>query len=213
MNFLVIDDHSVVREGIKALLQQAMPDVIVYEADTCLEGLALVEKRSDFDLVLLDLSLPDKNGIDVIAEFGKRRPKLPLAILSVLEDPDIVRQALSLGAMGYIPKSSSPQKLVAALQFIMGGNVYLPPFLIQRGTVANVKGQSENAAKNSRELTQRQTEILQLIDAGCANKEISIRLGLSEKTVKAHITAIFRLLNVINRTQAANAARQRNLIS
>jgi DNA-binding NarL/FixJ family response regulator len=212
MKLLVIDDHGVVREGIKVLLQQVMPDLMVYQAETCLAGLALVENSQDFDLVLLDLSLPDKNGLTAIAEFRERCPRIPLVILSASEDPQIVRQALSQGAMGYIPKSSSPQTLVAALQFVIGGNVYVPPFLVDSGRFIIVDRQAEIAAKNLHELTQRQIEVLQLIDAGLANKDISFRLGVSEKTVKAHVTAIFRFLNVVNRTQAANAARQRNLI-
>lgn len=206
MKLLVIDDHEVLREGIKALFLQTMPHTIVLQADTCALGLAIAEDNHDLDIILLDLSMPDMDGMEAIAEFRRRCPHLPIVVLSALEDPRSVRQALARGARGYVPKTASPQTLVSALQFVLGGNIYVPPLLIKEPASTTAE------RKNQPELTQRQIEVLQLIEAGLANKEISLKLGVSEKTVKAHVSAIFRFLNVVNRTQAANVARQRNLI-
>jgi two-component system, NarL family, nitrate/nitrite response regulator NarL len=199
------------REGIAAMLRQVEPDTIVLQAHDGAEGLHVAEAHDDLDAVMLDLIMPGMAGMTAIREFGKRRPDLPVIVLSSSEDPDDVRHALAAGALGYVPKSASPQTLVSALRFVLQGNIYVPPFILDQ--VANFA--DETAATGTTlapRLTDRQVEVLRLVCQGYSNKEIGRLLGLSDKTVKTHVTAIFKALNVSNRTQAASVARAGELI-
>jgi two-component system nitrate/nitrite response regulator NarL len=213
MKLLIVDDHPVVREGLAALLRQAGPDTAVLLAEDSAEGLSLAEAHPDLDAVILDLAMPGSDGLSAIPEFGNRRPQLPVIILSSSEDPRDVRRALASGALGYIPKSAPPRTILAALQFVLAGNVYIPTFLVNETASASAeaaaKGRLEGAGAS---LTARQIDVLRLVCDGHSNKQIARTLGLSDKTVKAHVTAIFKSLNVVNRMQAAAAAKQAALI-
>lgn len=209
MKVLVVDDHSIVRQGLAALLRQEGADTQVVHAADRGEGLAMIEAHADLDAVLLDLNMPGGDGMTAIAEFGRRRPTLPVIILSSSEDPGDVRQALNLGALGYVPKSASPEVLLSAVRLVLSGAIYVPPLVLDTPPPADM---AAAAAGERGALTPRQVEVLQELAKGLSNKEIGLMFNLSEKTVKAHVGAIFRSLNVVNRTQAANAARAANLI-
>ena len=162
---------------------------------------------------MLDLMMPGMAGMTAIREFGKRRADVPVIVLSSSEDPDDVRHALAAGALGYVPKSASPQTLVSALRFVLLGNIYVPPFILdQVSNLADETAAAGTGAALAPRLTDRQVEVLRLVCQGYSNKEIGRLLGLSDKTVKTHITAIFKALNVSNRTQAASVARAGELI-
>jgi two-component system nitrate/nitrite response regulator NarL len=208
MKVLVVDDHSIVRQGLAALLRQEGADTQVIHAADSSEGLAMIEAHADLDAVLLDLNMPGGDGMTSIVEFGRRRPTLPVIILSSSEDPGDVRQALNLGALGYVPKSASPEVLISAVRLVLSGAIYVPPLVLDNPLPA----EAAVAAGERGALTPRQVEVLQQLAKGHSNKEIGLMFNLSEKTVKAHVGAIFRGLNVVNRTQAANAARAANLI-
>ncbi len=210
MKLLVIDDHPVMREGLSALLRQAGPDTQVVQAGSADEGLQLTEQHDDFDAVLLDLMMPGVGGFQAILEFGKKRPDLPVIVLSSSEDPRDVHKALSLGALGYVPKSASSSALLSAIRLVLSGEIYVPPLILNK----QIEGAEQRDAPptGAQRLTDRQIEVLALLSKGQPNKTIATRLDLSEKTVKAHITAIFRALNVVNRTQAAQAGRLAGLI-
>jgi len=210
MKILIVDDHSVVREGLAALLCQSRDDVAVLQAQDGNSALTLVEGNRDLDAVLLDLSMAGLGGMPTLLEFGRRYPDLPVIILSSSEDPQDVRQAFASGALGYIPKSATPKTLLSALQLVLQGNVYVPPFVLEEQ--AFVPSQTLSASSASPKLTERQIDVLKLLGSGLSNKEIANELGLSEKTVKVHVTGIFKALNVINRMQAASAARAAQLI-
>jgi two-component system, NarL family, nitrate/nitrite response regulator NarL len=210
MKLLIIDDHPVLRDGLASLLRQAGPDTVIVEAPDAHEGILLAERQTDLDLVILDLTMPGMPGFEALSELGRKRPDLPVIVLSSSEDPKDVRKALSSGALGYVPKSASQHVLLSAIRLVLNGDLYIPPLVldqIARDGPANVaKGGNPSL------LTARQVEVLTLISEGNPNKTIATKLALSEKTVKAHITAIFRALNVVNRTQAAAAAREARII-
>ncbi len=212
MKILVVDDHAVVREGLAALLRQSSADMSVLQARDGAEALDIAHKHLDLDAVLLDLSMAGLAGMPALAQFGKRHPDLPVIVLSSSEDPEDVRKALAGGALGYVPKSASPKTLLSALQLVLQGNVYVPPLMLDDKASGPARGNGQQAGLGSHRLTERQLDVLKLLSAGRSNKEIAIELGLSEKTVKVHVTGIFKALNVVNRTQAATAARQANLI-
>jgi DNA-binding NarL/FixJ family response regulator len=210
MKFLIIDDHAVLRTGMTALLLQARPNDVVVEACDAREGLQVAGTHPDLDAVFLDLEMPGIHGIPVIEEFGRQHPQLPIIVLSSTEDPADVRRALAAGALGYIPKSMSSKNLLSALQLVLEGCVYVPPLVLNDAPAENAAPAHPPAP--AARLTERQIDVLRLIEGGLSNKEIGAALNLSEKTVKVHVTAIFRALNVLTRTQAARAAREAGLV-
>jgi two-component system, NarL family, nitrate/nitrite response regulator NarL len=209
MKFLIVDDHAVLRTGLTALLRQARTDDIVLEACDGAEGLATARLHPDLDAVFLDLEMPGLHGMSAIEEFGRQHPNLPVIVLSSSEDPASVRRALSAGALGYIPKSTTSKTLLSALQLVLQGAVYVPPLMAAQPLAPGPRPQP---VANPGQLTERQIEVLRLIERGLSNKEIGLALNLSEKTVKVHVTGIFKALNVVTRTQAASAARMAGLV-
>jgi len=212
MKFLIVDDHAVLRDGLKALLRQAGPDDVVLEAGDGAEGLLLAGAHPDLDAVFLDLEMPGMGGMPAIEAFGKQHPILPVIVLSSSEDPQDVRRALAAGALGYVPKSTSSKTLMAALRLVLQGDIYVPPLVLDQPPAAGAALEAAKAPQIAMRLTERQVEVLRLIGRGLSNKEIGLALELSEKTVKVHITAIFRALKVVNRMQAANAGRAAGLM-
>jgi two-component system, NarL family, nitrate/nitrite response regulator NarL len=212
MKLLVVDDHPVFRDGLAALLKQAADQVVVLQAPECATALEVAAAHPDLDAVFVDLMMPGMTGDLAVRELGKRRPELPVIVLSSSENPSDVRRALKAGALGYIPKSASPQTLLSALKLVLSGDIYVPPLLAQAPAPARGDHTAQPAAFAIAQLTERQIDVLKHLCTGLSNKEISVRLGIAEKTVKAHVAAIFKTLNVVNRTQAAHAVREAKLI-
>ena len=211
MKLLIVDDHPVLREGLAALLRQTGPDTVILQAGTADDALAVVDQHPDLDVLVLDLVMPGMGGLPAISEFGRRRPDLPVIVLSSSEDPHEARRALALGALGYVPKSAGQHTLIAAIELVMSGEIYIPPLILNdaAGGRRSVAGRSGGANAS---LTDRQIDVLRRLSQGQPNKTIAAELELSEKTVKAHITAIFKALHVVNRTQAAAVGRDTGLI-
>jgi DNA-binding NarL/FixJ family response regulator len=212
MKLLIVDDHPFLRDGLAALLMQMGPDTTVVQARDANEGIALVDHHLDLDVVILDLAMPGMEGLQALSEFGRKRPDLPVIVLSSSEDPRDVRRALASGALGYVPKSASQHVLLSAIRLVLNGDLYVPPLVLDEKFNTNIR-RANSAEGESNRLTTRQIEILKLLSEGMPNKTIAATLALSEKTVKTHITAIFKALNVVNRTQAAAAGREQGIIS
>lgn len=210
MKLLIVDDHPVLREGLIALLRHLGPDTEILEAGDASAAIQLVKEHADLDVVVLDLLMPGMGGLSAIAEFGRTRPDLPVIVLSSSEDPQDARRALAQGALGYVPKSASQNTLIAAIRLVLDGDLYVPPLILNEMEKTRRAQQGRRPENNN--LTERQIEVLRRLCEGQANKTIAFELDLSEKTVKAHITAIFKALNVVNRTQAAAVAREVGLI-
>jgi DNA-binding NarL/FixJ family response regulator len=210
VKLLVIDDHPIVLDGIAALLAGSSPDTTVITARDAPTGLRLADANPDLDIVLLDLKLPGVSGHAAIAEFGRLRPSLPVIVLSSSEDPADVRKAIGLGALGYVPKSASRHTLMSAIALVMNGEIYVPSLMAE--SLSGETPKADSAGAPAPRLTERQIEVLRMLSHGLANKVIATRLTLSEKTVKIHISAIFRTLNVVNRTQAAAVGRELGLL-
>lgn len=212
MKLLIVDDHAILREGLVALLRQFEQGAEVLQASGTVEGLRLVEENPDLDVVFLDLNIPDQGGMDLIPVFARRFPQLPVIVLSSSEDPNDVRLALKSGAVGYVPKSASPKNILSALRLVLAGEIYVPPLMLDlaHGATDKLGSTAPDAVER---LTERQTEVLRQLCRGLSNKDISRELDLSEKTTKSHITAIFKALGVVNRTQAAAAARRAGIVT
>jgi len=194
------------------VLLQIEKDAVVLQAGSAEEGLALVAQHPDLDIVILDIAMPGMDGLHAIAEFGRVRPELPVIVLSSSENQKDARQALAQGALGYIPKSADHHTLLGAVRLVMNGDVYVPPFILDDTDTTRLTHFRARESTAKPVLTDRQVAVLRLVSEGSSNRDIALELDLSEKTVKGHITAIFKILNVINRTQAATAARENGLI-
>jgi DNA-binding NarL/FixJ family response regulator len=216
MRALVIDDHPLVQEAVSNVLHRLEPAAAIDVAADCARGLELAAHGGEPDLVLLDLALPGISGIPAVRLWRTRYPGTAVVVLTAATDQPTVLAAMGAGAAGFIPKSSSNEVMLNALRLVLGGGRYLPPELLSR------TGDGDGAQRRLRQktalpaeslgLSQRQTEVLKLIAKGASNKVISRELGLAERTVKAHITAVFRTLKVTSRTQAAIEAAKLGLV-
>jgi len=198
MHILIIDDHALVREGIALVIRSLRPDAGIVQADTGSAGIEAAQ-AARFDLVLLDLQLPDMPGFVALERFRAELPSTPCVVVSGLEDRDTVMRALDLGAKAFVPKSADSAKVRQAIQALLEGRVYLPDSVV--GGMGAVE-QAPARPPSAWNLTGRQREVLSLVVAGLPNKLIARRLDIAESTVKIHVSAILRELRVTSRTQA-----------
>lgn len=209
---LLIDDHAMFREGLTLALVQADPTLQIHSVASGNEALQLVQTETAISTVMMDYYLPDIGGGALLQRLRQLRPGLRILALSASEDPDDVRHALASGAHGFIHKSADSKTLFAALSSVMQGHGYLPPTFDSLATADNTHGSNDDDASLLSRLTPRQTEVLRLMCDGLRNGEIAEQLGMTEKTVKAHVTAVLSGLGVLNRTQATLVARRAGLL-
>ena len=208
LKVLVIDDHPLVQQGVAAALESLGHETQVMSARDAEQGMAMAAANPDLDLVLLDLALPGMSGFGLIGRLHERFPSLPVVVLSALEDPENVRQTINSGAMGFVPKSAPTRVLLEVLQQVLEGNVSVPANLqgsagLSNGTAGTAASDSPQTVPDVGLLTLRQLEVLSRVCQGKTNKQIATELGLSEKTVKAHVSSVLAKLGVQDRTQAA----------
>ena len=208
MKIMVVDDHALVRQGVSALLERESPGAEVLEARHSAEALDLAAAHDDLDAVFLDLTMPGMDGMRALAEFARRRPTLPVIVLTAADDPELARQAFAAGALGYVPKSASAETLLAALGLVLRGETFVPSLVLR---AASSDGPAP-ARPSGGGLTGRQTEVLRHLGEGLSNKAIAARMGVSEKTVKAHVTGVLRAMAAGDRIGAVQSARAAGLI-
>ena len=205
---LIADDHPLFRAALRGAAVDADEDVQTCEAESLDGVLALLEARSDIDLVLLDLHMPGNHGLAGLAAIRAQFPAVAVVLVSANEDPQIVRRALDHGAAGYIPKSAGLDDMRSAIRAVLACEQWLPPAL--RGAVSrapSAPGDADLAAKLA-SLTPQQFRVLTLVAEGLLNKQIADRLDVQERTVKAHLSAIFDKLGARNRTRAGVILRE-----
>ena len=214
MRILIVDDHALVRRGMTYVVKEGFPDADVVEAEGAAAALDVMRSKAA-DLALVDVRMPDLDGLELLRAMKLEWPDVPVIMLSTYENAPYVKRALSDGAAGYLLKDATPEDLGQAINVaISGGGNVLSPRVIQNlfEDVESSGGQTTNGHPRSRRteynLTQREHDILALLSEGRSNRSIAQNLYLSEKTVKAHLAAIFRKLGVTNRTQAAMMAVQ-----
>jgi DNA-binding NarL/FixJ family response regulator len=201
--FLVIDDHPLFREALQSALRLSDPDAEILEATSIEGALDMLDANPDFDLALLDLSLPGTTGLCGLVRVRTERPRLPVVVVSGHEDPRIVREALSLGIAGYIPKSTSKRELAKAIGEVLDGSVYVPEgFAGGPGRGVAPDDETDKLIQRLRDLTPQQLRVLEMLREGLQNKQIAYALKVGETTVKAHVSEILRKLNVYSRTKA-----------
>jgi len=227
MNVLLIDDHPLILSALQAVIEGLGDDVVVTGAGSAAAARATLAASADFDLVLLDLSLGDADGFDLLTELRAAHPTIPVVIVSASERASDVIRAIDLGAMGFVPKRSSNTALSEALRMVMSGGLYVPPTMLGLdlsqppeepvgpdaaqpllGAVAHADVHQQVSSIEMIGLTPRQSEVLGLLLKGLPNKLIARELNLSVETVKDHVAAVLRALGVSTRTQAVLAVSQ-----
>ncbi|EIL88746.1 MAG: response regulator transcription factor [Rhodanobacter sp.] len=203
---LIADDHPLFRDALQRAVLGALPQARVHCADDVHNLMGLIEQYPDADLLLLDLHMPGARGYSALAHIRGQYPGLPIIVVSGHEEATVARRALAHGAAAYIPKSTDGSAIAEAIRRVLDGDTWQPPQLF--GGHAPLQPDEADAAARIAALTPQQFRVLTMIAEGLLNKQIAWDLGVSEATVKAHMTAIMRKLGVNNRTQVALLASQ-----
>ncbi len=208
MNVLTVDDHSVFRAGLGPVLKRLDPDVKLFEAYDFNSALKSAKNIPDLDLILLDLMMPGMDAFEGLTAIRHVVPHVPLVVVSMIEDRQDVLRAVELGALGYIPKTAGLDEMYEALQQVLSGAIYLPPAILRmtRATEADqpsVRGTAASSSEAWNALTKRQRDVVEFLARGLTNSQIADQLGLSESTIRVHVSTILERLRLNNRTQVA----------
>jgi DNA-binding NarL/FixJ family response regulator len=226
MKALLIDDHPLILSGLQIIIKGFGDDVSVTCVETARGARELLAEDASYDIVLLDLQLGDSSGFELLEELRSAYPSLSVVVVSSSDSNDDVSRAIYLGAMGFIPKRASNETLFEALSMVMSGGIYVPPMVLRSQAPASDRKDHRHGfgsaeafppfdLANTRSsaaalgLTPRQTDVLELLLQGQSNKLIARALNLSVETIKDHVAAVLRTLNVSSRTQAVLAVNQR----
>jgi len=199
-HFHVADDHPLFRNAILEVIKRHYPDALVGQSMDLDSTIRDLEKNDETDLLLLDLHMPGSQDLFGLIMVREKFPSIPVAIISADEDADTINRAMGHGACGYIPKSCSPQVIHDAILTMLSGDRWVPEHL--RNSLTPVDSEEKDMAAKIATLTPQQYRVLCYLREGWLNKQIGYELGITEATIKAHITAIFRKLGISNRTQA-----------
>lgn len=208
VNIIIIDDHSLVREGIKQLLELDGDIKVIGEAGNGEEGIELIQTTNP-DVVLLDINMPTMNGLQMLQKMKEYKLEVKVLILTIHNEIEYLAKAVEIGVNGYVLKDSDSEILKKAIFTVHEGETYIQPNLAPLLN-EKISFQEENVAIN--DLTKREVEVLKLLAEGLFNKEIAYKLSISEKTVKNHVSNIFRKIEVFDRTQAAVFAIKNSLV-
>jgi DNA-binding NarL/FixJ family response regulator len=214
MKILVIDDHVLIRQAMQGVVKKLRRDAVVLDAPNYRQAMQIIENHPDISLILLDLTLPDREGFSVLTELRERLPNVAIVVLSAVQDPANVVKALDLGALGYIPKSAQGDVILNALRLVISGGIYVPPEILAYKELLHSTPRSRGSGRSQVSpadigLTDRQLDVLTLMMQGKNNKTICRKLNLAQPTVKNHVTAILKALKVTNRTEAVIAVNNR----
>ena len=199
MHLLIVDDHPLFREALASAVGLAYPDATLHEADGIASACAVLGKQAAIEIILLDLSMQGVTGFEGLATIRARAPRVPILVVSGLEDPRIIREALDHGAAGFVPKAVDKSTLTRAIADVLAGGLFVPGTMPadQRATNPHKAPLAERVAR----LTPQQLRVLAMIRQGKLNKQIAYELQVGDSTVKAHVSEILRKLDVISRTQ------------
>ncbi|WP_319772197.1 response regulator transcription factor [Breoghania sp.] len=203
MIILIVDDHPLVCSALETTLMSGIEDCRVILAHSCAEALAVVRECDDIDLVLLDLKLPDVDGFQGLSQIRRASPRLPVLVISGLEDARLAQLVSSHGALGFLNKKARAEEIVAAVSSVLAGETVFSPITPYTKAVP----ESDPAINAIRTLTPQQAVVLRMLGEGLLNKQIAYELSISESTVKAHVSAILKKLDVSSRMQAVLMAQ------
>lgn len=201
-NLLIADDHPLFRAALRLAASESVPACRVQETADLAGTLSVLAGEPDMDLVLLDLHMPGSRGLSGLAALRGQFPGVAVLVVSAHDEPRIIRRVLDHGAAGFIPKSASPAQIGEAIRQVLDCGSWLPPALADAVAALPSDPTDTDLASRLARLTEQQSRVLALLAEGLLNKQVADRLGIQERTVKAHVTAIFEKLQVRNRTQA-----------
>ncbi|MFQ3236345.1 MAG: DNA-binding NarL/FixJ family response regulator [Paraglaciecola sp.] len=207
--FLIADDHPLFREALVGALEPLFKHAKIVQADSLDSSLICLEQHPDIDLILLDLHMPGCENFYGLIRITQDYPDVPVVVISATDSIEVISYVMNFGAKGFIPKSTSTQLMAEALLTVISGNTWLPEHL--REKIARIDNEGLSLAQKLAELTPKQFQVLKLIQNGLLNKQIAYKLNVTEATVKAHISAVFRKLEVNTRTQAVLVLNQLHL--
>ena len=210
-SLLIADDHPLFRAALRQAAEQSLPDCCVREVADLASALVALHAEPYTDLVLLDLHMPGSRGLSGLATLRGQHPGVAVLVVSAHDEPRIVRRVLDHGAAGFIPKSASTAEIAAAIRCVLDCGRWLPPELAEAVAALPADPADTDLACRLARLTEQQSRVLALLAEGLLNKQIADRLAIQERTVKAHVTAIFEKLGVRNRTQASMALKSLEL--
>lgn len=210
MNILIVDDHPLFRHALIQAVRYSLPQALISETASVSEFYHRLETGPEPDLVLLDLHLPGASGFSALVHVRAQYPTIPIIVVSAHEEAGIIQRSIAHGAMGYIPKSAPPVHIGEAIKTVLEGDIWLPPNLSHSIHDPRAANETE-LAERIQSLTPQQFRVLMMVAEGLLNKQIAYELEVSEATIKAHVTAIFRKLGVQNRTQAVLAIGALNI--
>ncbi len=222
MKIIVADDHALIREGLERTLRLFEPDVDVIHAEDSTSVIDKLEANTAIDIVLLDLCMPGANGFELLTTVCDRYTNIPVVVISSADEPRNMRKAIDCGASGFIPKSASTELMISIFKLVLSGGVYIPPDMLKQKTKnnkntldihSNVVSLIDETIEAAGNLTKRQTEVLELMAKGMSNKEIARALVVSEHTIKIHVTAVLKLFNAENRTEAVVMAHNAGIVN
>jgi DNA-binding NarL/FixJ family response regulator len=200
---IIADDHPLFRGALRQAVGSLMPEAKVIEASGMDDVSATLSASKEIDLILLDLTMPGVQGFSGLIYLRAQHPELPVVIVSATEEPTVIRRAIEFGASGFIPKSLDVDSIGAAIQAVLGGDTWIPPDV---DLTATEDKETADLIRRLATLTPQQVRVLMMLSEGLLNKQIAYELGVSEATVKAHVSAILDKLGVDSRTQAVIAA-------
>ena len=211
MNILIVDDHPLFRHALIQAVRYSFPQAQIHETAAVNEFYERLENGPEPDLVLLDLNLPGASGFSALVHVRAQYPALPIIVVSAHEETSIIQRAIAHGAVGYIPKSAHPSHIGEAIRHVLEGDIWLPPNLPANLSFDPRAADETALVERIQSLTPQQFRVLMMVAEGLLNKQIAYELKVSEATIKAHVTAIFRKLGVQNRTQAVLAISALNI--
>ena len=229
MKILIADDHELFLNGLSFILKENINSPELLSANSYTEVFDIIKQHNDIDLIITDLAMPGSDWLSAISKIHKLQPDTPIIIISAVFGKEILQQTLDIGVSGYIPKTSSNNLIISAINLVLAGGIYIPHDLLHSSTSNTIEKtnnidiltplknletttqQPQNS--NNKKLTARQVDIIKCIAEGLSNKQIAHKLNLTEGTIKVHITIILKILNVKNRTSALIEATKMGYLS
>lgn len=213
-NILIVDDHLIVREGLKLILETNEAFKVIGEAGNGLEAIEFLEKNR-VDVILLDLNMPVMSGLETIQHLNQKQINIPIIILTTYNEDELMVKGIQLGARGYLLKDTSSDDLFRTIDSALRGDTLLKPEIMTKIINVSEKSESDNGSKKEEQtsLTEKELFIIRAVAKGYRNKEIAFDMGIAERTVKAHLTNIYNKLNVDSRLEAVSIAIKQGYIT
>jgi len=205
VKILVVDDHPLFGDALIAMICNVLPESEVFRADSCMDAIT-ISNYSAIDLCFLDLTLADTAGIETLKTFREGAPSTPIVVVSAVEQRDVVESCLFFGAMGFVPKTGTRDELIRATQTVLSGKIFVPDINTHSGCIDGTKRLSDMG------LTLRQQEVFRAVLLGKPNKVISRELGISESTIKKHVSPALKALGVVDRVQAIIKLAEKGIV-